>query len=93
MVVEVPFQPRIADLMPASFQDAFGFGLPAVRSWRARYSPNGMDAAQTADTVPGTDPTIDRYLLELGPAAADVVVRQTSDIAAYWHSEARALRR
>ena len=35
----------------------------------------------------------DRYLLQLWPSPrrADIVVRQTSEAAAYWHSEARNL--
>jgi hypothetical protein len=91
-VVEVSFQPPEADLVLASFQDSFELRLPAVQSLRARYCASGMDAARDADTVLGDEPTIDRYLLELWPAAAasDAVVRQTSEIAAYWHKEARA---
>jgi hypothetical protein len=37
------------------------------------------------------EPALDRYLLQLWPAPhrAEVLVRQTSEIAAYWHSAAR----
>ena len=37
------------------------------------------------------DPALDRYLLQLwqAPPAPDVVFRQTSEIAAYWHGVAR----
>lgn len=83
-----------ADLMElTSFQDSFELRLPAVRSLRARYCASGMEAARGADSVMDEEPTVDRYLLQLWPAAPapDAVVRLTSDIAAYWHGEARAI--
>jgi hypothetical protein len=91
-VVEVSFQPPEADLLLTSFQDSFELRLPTVQSLRARYCASGMDAARDADTVMEDEPTIDHYLLELWPAtpAPDTVARQTSEIAAYWHKEARA---
>jgi hypothetical protein len=91
-VVEVSFDPPEVDLLLTSFQDSFELRLPVVRSLRARYCASEMDAARDADTVMDDEPTIDRYLLELWPAAPapDTVVRQTSEIAAYWHKEARA---
>jgi hypothetical protein len=93
-VVEVSFQPSRTDLLLTSFQDSFELRLPVLQSLRARYCASGMDAARDADTVMDDEPTIDRYLLQLWPAppAPDTVVRQTSDIAAYWHQEAPAAR-
>jgi hypothetical protein len=43
------------------------------------------------DTTEEGEAAPDRYLLQLWPApeAPDVLVRQTSAIAAYWHSVAR----
>jgi hypothetical protein len=91
-VVEASFEPPQADLLVTSFQDSFELRLPAMRSLRARYCASQMDAARDADTVTGNEPTIDRYLLELWPAdpAPDTVVRQTSEVAAYWHEQAQA---
>ncbi|MCO8269030.1 hypothetical protein M1L60_00335 [Actinoplanes sp. TRM 88003] len=90
-VVEVSFEPPGPDLLVAAFEDSFALRLPVVRSLRARLSASGMDAGHDADTTPDDGTSPDRYLLELWPAApaADAVVRQTSDIAAYWHREAR----
>jgi hypothetical protein len=93
-VVEVPFLPAQRHLALTSFGDSFEVRLPAVGSLRARYCATGMDAAADAqDMVSDDEPTIDRYLLALWPAdvAPDVVVRQTSACAAYWHQQARAV--
>ncbi|GGN99943.1 hypothetical protein GCM10010112_94170 [Actinoplanes lobatus] len=91
-VVEVSFQPPAADLLLESFSDSFELCLPAVQGLRVRYYASGMDAAGDADTVMADEPTIDRYLLEFWPSdpAPDSVLRQTSEVAAYWHREARA---
>jgi hypothetical protein len=50
-----------------------------------------MDAAHEQDTRAGGEPAVDRYLLQLwpAPAAADMIVREVSAIAAYWHGVAR----
>ncbi|OJF11456.1 hypothetical protein [Couchioplanes caeruleus] len=88
-VVEVPFSPESTDLGLSSFQDGFDVTLPAAGSLRARFCATGMDEAHRQDTLMD-EATIDRYLLALWPAdpAPDEIVRQTSDIAAYWHQEA-----
>lgn len=59
---------------------------------RVRYCAVGMDAGRAADVRSEDEPEIDRYLLQLWPAppAPDAVLRQTSEIAAYWHDVARA---
>jgi hypothetical protein len=89
-VVEVSFEPVDA---PYTLT-AFGFGvrvaLPVPGTYRVRWGAFGMDAAH-AHGIPedgGTAP--DRYLLQLWPApwAPDVVVREASANAAYWHSVA-----
>jgi hypothetical protein len=69
--------------------------LPPV-DHRARFSASGMDAAHQADTRGADEPVIDRYLLQLWPAAPggstdDAVIKQTSGAAAYWHGIAREL--
>ncbi|OJF11420.1 hypothetical protein [Couchioplanes caeruleus] len=91
-VVEVSFTAEQCDLGLSSFQDGFDLTLPAAGSLRARFCGTGMDAAHEQDTLMG-EPTIDRYLLALWPAAPapDEVVRQTSAIAAYWHQSAQDL--
>ncbi|MEA5362748.1 hypothetical protein VA596_24645 [Amycolatopsis sp., V23-08] len=61
--------------------------------YRVRYSGSGMDAGRDRDTRLDGEPALDRYLLQFWPAppAPDIVVRQRSAIAAYWHGFAREL--
>ncbi|QKV79625.1 hypothetical protein [Amycolatopsis sp. Hca4] len=65
----------------------------APGDYRVRYSGTAMDAGRARDTRLGGEPRQDSYLLQFWPAppAADVVVRRTSEIAAYWHGFARGL--
>lgn len=60
--------------------------------YRVRYCAQGMDQANREDTRLGDEPLLDRYLLQFWPAPPepDRVVRQTTEIAAYWHDFARA---
>jgi hypothetical protein len=59
--------------------------------YRVRYSGTGMDAGR--DIRLGDEPGQDSYLLQFWPApsAPDVVVRESSAAAAYWHGFAREL--
>jgi hypothetical protein len=65
----------------------------APGDYRVRYSGTAMDAGRDRDTRPGGEPPLDSYLLQFWPAppAPDVVVRESSAIAAYWHGFARDL--
>jgi hypothetical protein len=56
-------------------------------SYRVRYCGTGMDEARELDTRTEEDPAADRYLLQFWPAwpEPDRMVKQTSEIAAYWH--------
>ncbi|HET6705559.1 hypothetical protein [Amycolatopsis sp.] len=61
--------------------------------YRVRYRGTAMDAGRDRDTRRDGEPRLDSYVLQFWPAppAADVVVRETSAIAAYWHGFARDL--
>jgi len=74
-----------------SFEDFYDIEWPATGWHRVRMSATGMDAGKDLDTTGEDDDAPDRYLLQLWPApeAPDAVVRQASEIAAYWHGEAR----
>ncbi|WP_410589157.1 hypothetical protein [Amycolatopsis sp. lyj-23] len=65
----------------------------AAGDYRVRYSGTAMDAGRERDTRLDGEPRQDSYLLQLWPAppGPDVVVRETSAIAAYWHGFARDL--
>ncbi|WP_326954700.1 hypothetical protein [Amycolatopsis sp. NBC_01286] len=59
--------------------------------YRVRYSGSRMDAGRDRDTRLDGEPALDRYLLQFWPAppGPDIVVRQGSAIAGYWHGFAR----
>ncbi len=60
--------------------------------YRVRYCATGMDAGKAADVRRAGEPESDRYLLQFWPAAAepDQVLRQTGEVARYWHDHARS---
>jgi hypothetical protein len=72
--------------------DSWPLALPAVPV-RVRYCASGMDLARAADTRPRDGSPIDRYLLQFWGSAdeGDEVLKQTSEVAAYWHDWARGL--
>jgi hypothetical protein len=98
-VVEVSFRPD-----GEAGLDCFGgerywpLDLTEV-SYRVRYCATGMDEGRKLDTrvIEDEDPedgeslAVDHYLLQFWPAPSepDTVLRQTSEIAAYWHGWVR----
>jgi hypothetical protein len=93
-VVEVSFTPLTTDATLSAFEEFHPMRLHTVDNLRARFCANGMDDARRQDAVPdGRPATTERYLLQLWPAepGPDVVLRETSRFAGYWHAEARAL--
>jgi hypothetical protein len=90
-VVEVSVDLSTPDLTLATFDNAYGCRVPQDGWHRARYCVTGMDEGQELDTPEEGEAAPDRYLLQLWPApvSTDVVVRQGSEIAAYWHGVAR----
>ena len=86
-VVEVSFRPASVDtkLVQWAGEDAWDLDLPEA-DYRVRYCAQGMDLAHD-DTIVDDEPVLDRYLLQFWPAPpeADRIVRQTAEIASYWH--------
>ncbi|MFJ1764597.1 hypothetical protein ACIOD2_30035 [Amycolatopsis sp. NPDC088138] len=90
-VVEAPFRVEgPARLETWGGGDWWDLELPPG-DYRVRYGGYGMDAGRELDTRLDGEPGQDRYLLQFWPAppAPDIVVRQHSAIAAYWHGFAR----
>ena len=81
------------DYEVAAFEDFAAVALPVVGDLRARYSAMNMDSAVAVDVREDDATELDRYLLQLWPAAphADAIVKQTSEIAGYWHGVAQSL--
>ncbi|MFF8189124.1 hypothetical protein ACF044_17885 [Microbacterium sp. NPDC016588] len=87
-IVEVSFRPTESVLCFAAFDDGEEISLP-LRSYRARWSATAMEAGKEVDTVLEGEPAPDRYELCLwadDELRADEIIRQGSEIAAYWHS-------
>ncbi|OXR45659.1 hypothetical protein B7C42_01951 [Nocardia cerradoensis] len=91
-VVEVSFRPVSAQswLMQWAGEACWELDLEEI-DYRVRYCAQGMDQAHQKDTRLDDEPLLDRYLLQFWPAPPepDRVVRQTAEIAAYWHDYAR----
>lgn len=89
-VVEASFHPAGDTFLVAwAGEQAWSLGLDPI-DYRVRYCGTGLDAARQLDTRLDDEPQLDRYLLQFWPAPPepDRVVRQTSQIAAYWHGVA-----
>jgi hypothetical protein len=93
-VVEVSFRPASADsaLVEWGGGDFWQLGLEET-DHRVRYCARGMDQASERDTRMDGEPRLDCYLLQFWPAPPepDRVLKQTSQVAAYWHRYAREL--
>lgn len=90
-IVEASFRPTgEAALVGWAGEQHWPLDLTEV-SYRVRYCATGMDEARELDTRMEDEPEVDRYLLQFWPASPepDRVVKQTSEIAAYWHEFAR----
>ncbi|WP_225890829.1 hypothetical protein [Streptomyces dioscori] len=91
-VVEVSFRPVSgrSSLTEWAGQDSWELDLAEI-DYRVRHCGRGMDPARRQDTRLAEEPQVDSYLLQLWPAppAPDRVIRQTAEIAAYWHDYAR----
>ncbi|WP_328491752.1 hypothetical protein OHS59_02675 [Streptomyces sp. NBC_00414] len=91
-VVEVSFHPvsERSTLMQWAAEDTWELDLAEI-SYRVRYCARGMDQGRNKDTRMSEEPQVDSYLLQLWPAppGPDQVIRQTAEVAAYWHDYAR----
>jgi hypothetical protein len=89
--VEVSLQLRGASLALETFEDSYRATVPQAGWHRARYCAAGMDAGRDVDTPDEGEQAPDRYLLQLWPAphSPEALVREGSEIAAYWHRVAR----
>lgn len=92
-VVEVSFvvADDTAALVEWAGTDTHPLALPPG-TYRARYQARNMAAGSELDTNVEDEP-VDTYRLDLwpAPAAPDRMVKQTSEVAAYWHDWARGL--
>jgi len=89
-IVEANFAPRPGAVVVRDWNGFSVTQIPVAEGAnRIRYCASQMDEARDADTRLSGEEPIDSYRLDFWPSSprADEVVKQTSDIAAYWHSE------
>jgi hypothetical protein len=87
-IVEASFAPVSSRIALVEWAGAASWSLELERAGhRVRYCASGMEAGRARDTLLEGEPLLDRYLLQLwpGPPGPDRVMKQTSEIAAYWH--------
>jgi hypothetical protein len=89
-VLEVPFATKHHNLSLSSFEHRLPVRLPEIGNYRARWNAAGMDLAHGVAVRGVDDPEIDRYLLQLWPAAPapGLVLKQASRTAEYEHATA-----
>ncbi|MFJ8467450.1 hypothetical protein [Streptomyces swartbergensis] len=93
-VVEVSFRPVSADSALVEWGGGASWRLGLEETdYRVRYCAKGMDRASERDTRLDGEPRLDCYLLQFWPAPRepDRVLKQTSQVAAYWHRYASEL--
>jgi hypothetical protein len=92
-IVEAPYRPAgAASLAEWGGGHSWDLGL-ADADYRVRYSASGMQRAAETHSRSVDEPMIDHYLLQFWPCPPepDQVVKQTSEIAGYWHSHVNTL--
>lgn len=92
-IVEAAFAPVPGLMLSETFIRHDGLASLDPVPHRVRYCATGMDAGRAVGVRDEDDPAVDRYLLQFWPAAPapDAVLRQTSEIARYWHGHAASL--
>ncbi|WP_405647870.1 hypothetical protein [Streptomyces uncialis] len=91
-IVEVSFRPASTStaLVEWGGGGSWDLGLDEI-DHRVRYCAAGMDEGKQHDTRFPEEAELDRYLLQFWPAppGPDRVLKQTSEVAAYWHDYAQ----
>jgi len=94
-IVEASFSVSPRGIVFSSWGGQNGRDIPVPPgSYRARYCARDMQRGRDQDNIQSWQSTVDSYWLGIwrADAAPDVIIKQTSEIAAYWHDYARNLR-
>ncbi|SJM92679.1 hypothetical protein [Crenothrix polyspora] len=92
-IVEVSFIPNTSEARLVDWDGTLVCNIPLLLpSYRVCYCARNMDYGKEIDTIVEEDPA-DFYALIFWPAplAPDAIIKQTSEIATYWHNWAQAL--
>ena len=93
-IVEVAFTPRLEKATLTDWNASHVCDIPLQKkNYRVRYCACNMDLGKEVNTILESEPTVDFYSLTfwLADPVLDVVVKQTSRQAAYWHNWVRTL--
>lgn len=93
-IVEVSFTPGSGKVILSEWGGEYVCDIPLRQEvYRVRYCACDMDRGGEIDTIVEGEP-VDFYALTLwrGNLAPDVVVKQTSQVAAYWHNWVQTLK-
>jgi len=88
-IVEVSFTPISEETILRDWNGYSVCSIPLSQtSYRVRYCARNMDLGREIDTLVDAEP-VDSYALIfwIADPAPDVILKQSSDIAAYWHKE------
>jgi hypothetical protein len=94
-VVEVSLFVDTTDYQLSTFDASERLTLPDLGPYRVRFNASGMDLTGEVAVRNSGEPLLDQYRLQLWPASPqpDAIVRQTSRMARYWHTEAQTQKR
>jgi hypothetical protein len=93
-VVEVPFTVDGDGVSLYNWDGECVCAIPlSLGNYRVRYCGREMERGKEVDTILDDEEPVDFYHLAVWPAdlLPDSVVKQTSEIAAYWHEYAKSL--
>jgi hypothetical protein len=93
-VVEVPFMINVEGAYLYDWNGECVCKIPlSPGTYRVRYCARGMDRGKEVDTILEDEEPVDFYNLAFWTAdfLPDAVLKQTSEIAAYWHEYAKSL--
>lgn len=93
-IVEVSFTPGLGEIALTDWNANRMCNIPLQKkNYRVRYCARNMDVGDDVDTILESEPAVDFYSLTFWRAdpLPDVVVKQTSRKATYWHKWVRTL--
>jgi len=92
-IIEVPFVMNSEEVTLFDWYGQCVCEIPlSPGTYRVRYCARGMEQGHEIDTILEDEEPVDFYNLAFWPAelTPDTVLKQTSEIAAYWHNERKS---
>jgi hypothetical protein len=93
-IVEAPFSVSVSGVSLVEWGGQHTYAIPiSPGTYRVRYCARNMQRGRDIDCIQEGEAPVDFYSLEIWPSktSPDVVLKQTSEVAEYWHQYARTL--